>query len=54
MKRNIPKAVREYMAALGRKGGKSKSPSKGGTSEQHRLAVMARWNARKSEQKETA
>jgi len=54
MKRNIPKAVREYMASLGHKGGSVKSPRKARTSEQARAAVMARWNkpgARKSGQK---
>ncbi|MGA2541084.1 MAG: hypothetical protein ABSG78_05920 [Verrucomicrobiota bacterium] len=55
MKREIPKAVREYMASLGRIGGKAKDCGKGfANSEQARRAVMARWNkpgARKSEQK---
>jgi hypothetical protein len=44
MKRDIPKAVREYMAALGRIGGKAKSPGKALSSEQARANVMARWN----------
>jgi hypothetical protein len=53
MKRTIPKAVREYMASLGRKGGKAKDCGKGFNSQTARAAVMARWNksgARKSDQ----
>jgi len=52
MKRKIPSAVREYMASLGRIGGKAKSPGKSLSSEQARANVMARWNKAKSEQKE--
>jgi hypothetical protein len=53
MKRDIPNAVREYMASLGRIGGKAKSPGKALSSEQARANVMARWakpGARKSDQ----
>jgi len=50
MKTEIPKAVREYMASLGRKGGSVKNCGKGFTSEQAKLAAQARWNNRKSEQ----
>ena len=53
MKRDIPKSIREYMANIGRIGGKAKGVGKGfASSEQARAAVMARWNKVKSEQKE--
>jgi len=54
MKRDIPRAVREYMASIGRVGGMVKNCGKGLNSEQARMAALARWNkpgARKSEQK---
>jgi hypothetical protein len=54
MKRDIPKAVREYMASIGSIGGKATNCGKGLNSEQARVAALARWNkpgARKSEQK---
>lgn len=53
MKTKVPKAVSEYMASLGRIGGKAKGVGKGfASSEQARAAVMARWNKVKAEQKE--
>ena len=53
MKRELPSVIREYMASLGRIGGKAKSPGKALSSEQARANIMARWNrpgARKSDQ----
>ncbi len=40
----VAKAVREYMAALGRKGGKSRNPRKALTAAQARANALARWN----------
>jgi hypothetical protein len=51
MKVKISKAILEYMASLGRIGGKATGPRKARTSEQARAAVLARWNKRKSEQR---
>jgi hypothetical protein len=42
-----PKAVSEYMAKLGKKGGETKGPTKARSSEQARAAVKARWAKRK-------
>jgi hypothetical protein len=55
MKQKISKEIREYMASLGRKGGKATGVGKGLNSEQARAAALARWNkpgARKSDQKQ--
>jgi hypothetical protein len=49
MKAKLSKAVREYMASLGRIGGKAAGPRKARSSEQARAAVMARWNKAKLE-----
>lgn len=38
-----PKAVSEYLAEIGRKGGKTKGPRKARTSEQARRAAATRW-----------
>jgi hypothetical protein len=46
------KSVREYMASIGRKGGKSRNPRKALPTEQARANALARWNrpgARKTE-----
>ncbi|HEY3853615.1 MAG TPA: hypothetical protein VGO67_04390 [Verrucomicrobiae bacterium] len=51
MKRKIPSAVREYMASLGRKGGKASGDRKARTSEQARAAVTARWEKSKRDVK---
>jgi hypothetical protein len=51
MKTKVPKEVSEYMASLGRIGGKAKGVGKGfASSEQARAAVMARWNRVREEQ----
>jgi hypothetical protein len=47
MKAKLSKAIREYMASLGRKGGKAKGVGKGLNSEQARKAALARWNKSK-------
>jgi hypothetical protein len=39
--------IKDYLASIGSKGGKVKSPLKARTSEQARAAVMARWAKRK-------
>lgn len=38
-----PKAVSEYMAKIGKKGGETKGPTKARSSEQSRKAINARW-----------
>jgi general stress protein YciG len=43
MKAKLSKQIREYMASLGRKGGKA-TGVKGFNREQARAAAMARWN----------
>lgn len=47
MKPKVSKAVREYMASIGRAGGKANGERKARSSEQARAAVMARWNKHK-------
>ncbi|NBW16535.1 MAG: hypothetical protein EBR82_52015 [Caulobacteraceae bacterium] len=46
------KAVRQYLASIGSKGGKATGPSKARTSEQARKAVMKRWENYRKKQKE--
>ena len=41
--RKIPKAVRDFLAAAGRKGGKATGPSKARDPEKMREAQKARW-----------
>ena len=43
MKVKVSKEVKEYMASIGRVGGKAAGQRKARTSEQARAAVMARW-----------
>jgi hypothetical protein len=53
MKSKLSKAVREYMASLGQKGGKASGERKARTPEQARKAALARWdrvNAEKTKQ----
>jgi hypothetical protein len=48
MKAKLSKVVREYMASLGRKGGKV-TGVKGFNPEQARKAALARWDKAKAE-----
>jgi hypothetical protein len=49
MKAKLSKAVREYMASLGQKGGKASGERKARTPEQARKAALARWNKVRAE-----
>ena len=49
MKAKLSKAVREYMASLGQKGGKARGERKARTPEQARMAALARWNKVRAE-----
>jgi hypothetical protein len=53
MKGKPSKEIREYMASLGRKGGKATGVGKGLNSEQARKAARARWDKVKTKQKKT-
>jgi len=52
MKVKVSKEVKEYMANIGRVGGKAAGPRKARTSEQARAAVMARWAKAAAKKKE--